>query len=57
MRVAADAAGFAELVRSGITVFLVAVHCFLELVGLDRGSTGVADDGGPRIGLDVSGQR
>ena len=56
MRVAADAAGFAELVRSGITVFLVAVHCFLELVGLDRGSTGVADDGGHRIGLDVSSQ-
>ena len=56
MRVAADAAGFAELVRSGITVFLVAVHCFLELVGLDCGSTGVADDGGPRIGLDVSSQ-
>ena len=57
MRVAADAAGFAELVCSCITMFLVAVYCFLELVGLDCGSTGVADDGGPRIGLDVSSQR
>ena len=56
MGVAADAAGFAELVCSGITMFLVAVYCFLELVGLDRGSTGVADDGGPRVGLDISGQ-
>ena len=56
MRVAADVAGFAELVCSGITVFLIAVQSFLELVGLDRGSTGVADDGGHRVGLYVSSQ-